>query len=304
MSLKIYDVDPTLLRWVLMGGFEEEDHHAVPNPFTWLPELIWMLFRRAATQLDGFAHVTELVQQHAMFFMDFYESSNPLELELPGVLNDMSSIEKLVVVRCLRMDKVVPAIRNYVSETLGEYFVEPPLYALETVVDELSYDPSVPIILVLSPGADPHAELDRVAELRGMAQSKLFKLSRGQGQDVPACEMMDTGTKEGHWVFLQNCHLYADFMPRLSRMIEDYSDAAAKERLHRNYRLWLTSLPSDVFPFAILQNGVKLVQEPPKGLKSNLLQSYLSDPVADAEFFNGADMPEAWQKLLFGLNSV
>ncbi|KPA84182.1 dynein heavy chain putativedynein heavy chain point mutation [Leptomonas pyrrhocoris] len=34
MSLKIYDVDPTLLRWVLMGDFEEEDHHAVPNPFT------------------------------------------------------------------------------------------------------------------------------------------------------------------------------------------------------------------------------------------------------------------------------
>ncbi|KPA73156.1 putative dynein heavy chain [Leptomonas pyrrhocoris] len=116
MSLKIYGVDPTLLRWVLMGGFEDEDHHAVPNPFTWLPELIWKLLRRAATQLDGFAHLTELLQQHAMFFMDFYESSNPLELELPGVLNDMSSIEKPVVVRCLRMDKVVPAIRNYVSD--------------------------------------------------------------------------------------------------------------------------------------------------------------------------------------------
>ncbi|KPA77741.1 putative dynein heavy chain [Leptomonas pyrrhocoris] len=88
MSLKIYDVDPTLLRWVLMGGFEEEDHHAVPNPFTWLPELIWKLLRRAATQLDGFAHLTELLQHYEMFFMDFHESSNPLELELSGVLND------------------------------------------------------------------------------------------------------------------------------------------------------------------------------------------------------------------------
>jgi dynein heavy chain, axonemal len=301
MSLKIFEVDATLLRWVLMGGFEEDDHHAVPNPFTWLPELSWKLLRRAATQLEGFAHLTELVQQNEMFFMDFYESSNPLELELPGALRDLSSMERMVVVRCLRMDKVVPAVRRYVSETLGEYFVEPPLYALETVVDELAYDPSVPIILVLSPGADPNAELDRVAELRGMAQNKLFKLSLGQGQDVPACALMEAGTKEGHWVLLQNCHLYADFMPRLSRMIEDYSDATAKTRLHRDYRLWLTSLPSDVFPIAILQNGVKLVQEPPKGLKSNLLQSYLSDPVADADFFAGADKPEVWQKLLFGL---
>ncbi|KPI89879.1 dynein heavy chain putative dynein heavy chain point mutation [Leptomonas seymouri] len=301
MSLKIFEVDPTLLRWVLMGGFEEDDHSAVPNPFTWMPELSWKLLRRAATQLEGFSELTDLVQRHEMFFMDFYESSYPLELELPGVLRDMSSIEKMVVVRCLRMDKVVPAVCNYVSETLGEYFVEPPLYALETVVDELAYDPSVPIILVLSPGADPNAELDRVAELRGMSQSKLYKLSLGQGQDVPACELMESGTKEGHWVLLQNCHLYADFMPRLSRIIEDYSDVAAKERLHRDYRLWLTSLPSDVFPIAILQNGVKLVQEPPKGLKSNLLQSYLSDPIADAEFFNGSDKPEVWRKLLFGL---
>ncbi|KAL7697754.1 dynein heavy chain cytosolic putative [Lotmaria passim] len=301
MSLKIFEVDPTLLRWVLMGGFEADDHAAMPNPFTWLPDLSWKLLRRAATQLEGFAHLTELVQQHEMFFMDFYESSSPLEVELPGALHGLSGMEKMVVVRCLRMDKVVPAIRRYVSDTLGEYFVEPPLYALETVVDELAYDPSIPLILVLSPGADPNAELDRVAELRGMAQNKLFKLSLGQGQDVQACKLIEVGTKEGHWIFLQNCHLYADFMPRLSRMIEDYSDVTAKSRLHRDYRLWLTSLPSDVFPIAILQNGVKLVQEPPKGLKSNLLQSYLSDPVADAEFFNGANTPEVWQKLLFGL---
>lgn len=87
-------------------------------------------------------------------------------------------------------------------------------------------------------------------------------------------------------------------MGTLEKIAEDMGASAVN---HRDFRLWLTSYPADTFPVAVLQNGVKMTMEAPKGLKNNVGNSFLIDPISNPTFFNGTSAPKKFRKLLFGL---
>lgn len=83
---------------------------------------------------------------------------------------------------------------------------------------------------------------------------------------------IEDAKQNGRWVLLQNCHLARTWMPSLEMIVEQ--TARTKETVHTDYRLYLTSMPASYFPVAILQNGIKLTTEPPRGLKANLRRSF------------------------------
>lgn len=86
-------------------------------------------------------------------------------------------------------------------------------------------------------------------------------------------------------------------MPAMEKIVED----TVATNCHKNYRLWCTSYPSNDFPVSVLQNGVKMTIEPPKGLRANMISSFTNDPIADDEFYNCCQKAIIFRKLCFAL---
>lgn len=120
-------------------------------------------------------------------------------------------------------------------------------------------------------------------------------MSLGQGQGPKAVKLIEEATQKGNWVFLQNCHLFISWLPELERICENMSADA----VHKDYRLWLTSMPCPQFPVSVLQSAVKMTNEPPKGLKANLRNAYFK---LNNDTINLTRFPDVYKKLLFGLS--
>ena len=52
------------------------------------------------------------------------------------------------------------------------------------------------------------------------------------------------------------------------------SVAEKPEEVGRDFRLFLSSMPAKTFPVSVLQNSVKVTNEPPKGLRSNMRRAF------------------------------
>lgn len=89
-------------------------------------------------------------------------------------------------------------------------------------------------------------------------------------------------------------------MPALGCVQVEELAHGSNQNVHPDFRLWLTSMPSPVFPVPVLQNGVKLTNEPPKGVKANIERTYNDAGVGVLD--SCAAKPSEWRRLLFSLS--
>ncbi len=212
--------------------------------------------------------------------------------ETPFTLTSPCSLVHIVLLKAFRSEKIIFAVSDFIQRNLGKEFVDLPPFELSSAFKDTNQ--YTPLIFILSQGAHPLSTMVRYAKDNNW-EDRLHIISLGQGQGPLASAMVEKATKNGDWVFLQNCHLAASWMPSLEKIIANLPD----QEIHEDFRLILSSMPTEHFPVSILQNGVKVTNEPPKGLKANLARSLAE--ITENTFEDVSTKSLVWKKLLFGL---
>uniref|UniRef100_A0A8C4Z8H0 Dynein, axonemal, heavy chain 2 n=1 Tax=Gadus morhua TaxID=8049 RepID=A0A8C4Z8H0_GADMO len=296
MCTKILEVTGALnmdeYSFFLRGGLVLDKEGQMDNPCSsWLSDSNW----DNITELDrlpSFRGIMASFEQQSRDWNLWFTSAQPESAPLPGEWDGtLKELQRMLVVRSLRQDRISFCVTSFIVNNLGSRFVEPPALDMKAVMEDST--PRNPLIFVLSPGVDPTGALTQLAEASDMG-SRFHALSLGQGQAPNARRMIQEGIKQGHWVFLANCHLSLSWMPELDKLVEQLQ----VEPSHPDFRLWLSSSPHPDFPIAILQAAIKMTTEPPKGIKANMKRLY--QLVSEARFAR-CSRPVPYRRLLFSL---
>ena len=300
MQKKILEVDYTAqeFNFLIQCPIKTE----VPNPLKkeWLPDLAWYSIQKLI-EIEGFESFAQnLEKESPTRFKQWYDELQPENEKLPLDWKKLETMpfQKLLVLRCLRPDRLTIALDNFNRRILphGSKYVDMDSTSSfqDILVSSLGESTTTtPIFFILSPGANPVKEIEKIGPTMGIDMNKQFhNVALGQGQDVIAMNKLEVSHKEGHWVMLQNIHLMPKWLLELEKKLDEF----ALEGSHPSFRLFLSAEPSDAIPIGILERSIKLTNEPPQGLKPNMKRAFTFFSKEEIE-----DMDAKIKTILFAL---
>ena len=292
---KAKELDEEAWNYLLRGPgiVDTKQQDPSPDPII-LNQYAWNLVKVVSAKLPKFEGLLENIRDDIEAWHEFWLSADPLEEEIPYKWGEkLDEFEKLLMMKIWRPEKLMFAFTKYVQATMGDFYVESPPVTMEKLFADTTC--RKPVIFILSQGADPTSNLKKFAKDHDKSDTFVM-LSLGKGQGPKAQDQLDKAKKAGNWVLLQNCHLAKSWMPELEKNVENFANKNIN--VHEDFRLFLTSMPEDYFPVSVLQTGIKLTTEAPRGIRSNLVRCYAE---YTEEMFADCSKPEQWHTLLFGL---
>ncbi|CAM9107555.1 unnamed protein product [Discosporangium mesarthrocarpum] len=282
-------------QFLLRGPRKQVEEYPLP----WLPDPAWQACN-ALGELEEFSKFSSDLVEAAPRFREWFNHITPENEKLPLDWSslDRTPFQKMLVVRCLRPDRMNTSLSNFIRVALpdGSAYADcdSTLNSFQILEESfLDSTTTTPIYFILSPGANVVGDLDKLADKYSFVRNESYhNVSMGQGQDVVAMSCLELAHRNGHWVILNNIHL----MPRWLIELEKKLDEFALEGSHEKFRLYLSSDPSNAIPIGVLSRCIKLTNEPPAGLKANLKRAFAN---FNREYIEEADSKT--KSILFGL---
>ena len=128
-----------------------------------------------------------------------------------------------------------------------------------------------PVALASVPGYDASYRVDNLVRLVG-ASCTSVAMGSAEGYTL-ADQAIANAARTGTWVLLKNVHLAPGWLGQLEKRLQSLSP-------NRNFRLFLTMETNPAVPVNILRHSRIIMNEPPPGVRANLLDTLRGLPQA------------------------
>jgi len=250
---------------LLLGKRITEFANPAPD---WLTDTAWQSLC-GLNSLNAFKTIAQDVTMRTKPWQKWCDLENPEMDKLPLDYKNKSEFQKLLVIRALRPDRMVNAITQFIANQIGEKYTYDVTFTMKETFDESG--PKMGIFYVLSPGSDPVKDIESYGRSLGFSAEKgnFYNISLGEGQEENCLESLSKAAQQGAWVVIQNLQLMGPWLLVLEKHIENIN----MMEIHPDFRIIYTSEPSNDIPAGILQNSIKVTNEPARGTKANLMRA-------------------------------
>ncbi|XP_043507557.1 cytoplasmic dynein 2 heavy chain 1 [Frieseomelitta varia] len=242
------DVERNFLLGEIPLNDDEDPDYKVPD---WVPEERRLSVRALASSFPQVA--ARMKQSWLNDVSNIYAESN------------LTTFQKILLIKTLRPDYLHTALSKLAAEVLGVKDLAPPHWSLRKVAEN---EGTYPVLLLLSPGADPGSELRALASNRVASATGFVEVSLGQGQVAQAELSLENACRNGSWILLSNLHLALNWLPRLESLLRSLWC-----KKNPATRIWLTTEECVGFYPSLAGLCLKLAYEPPEGVKRNVKRS-------------------------------
>ncbi|XP_066429677.1 uncharacterized protein [Eleutherodactylus coqui] len=284
---------PELCVTVLQGmnSKTSESYQQAKSPFDWMSEQQFKNVQILAMYFDWFGELFDRMYKDSkdLTWKTFCESKqpeNPSKVKWPEGMEALNPLQKFMILRAVRMDRILPSASSYISAVLGK------MYALDVLTDiqaTLSWmTPHEPGLLIY--GAD--CNLPRIL-IEDFAETKNQKITvlPITFPEYKAKDVLIQAMSEGSWVLIENIHNSDKLMMSLGEILK------SKKNPDKNFRLWLSVQAREDLPPPVLHYTVKTIVDTPLNIRRGIIHSW---KFVNHEMLAPSSRPE-WLALLHNL---
>ncbi|KAJ7438771.1 putative dynein heavy chain [Mycena galericulata] len=190
---------------------------------------------------------------------------SPWEPSTPAV----EALRSALIIKCLRPDRLLQATAQFVQVVFDVDISSESSFDLGDMVTN-EVPSGTPLALISVPGYDASYRVENLIKNTG-TRSASVAMGSPEGFTL-ADQAIAAASRQGSWVLLKNVHLASTWLGQLEKKLQTLNP-------HRNFRLFLTmEANSSSIPVNILRQSRLIMNEPPPGIKANLLDSLRTIP--------------------------